>query len=110
MLSRAGNLSNITVGAPATHGFGVFGIHGVGVNTPAAAEVAAAVVGFAMLEHIPNGIIFTIGTWSMIFAANWYSVCTRCIGNTWNMLGAAPKVHVNCAVMHVCMGIISPHN
>ena len=46
-------------------------MQGVGVSTPIAAMVADAVVGFARLEHMPNGMTFTIGTWSMMFAANW---------------------------------------
>jgi len=69
ILSSAGAFPSITVGAPATHGAGVFGKHGIGVKTPNAAAVAAATVGFNRLVHIPNGIIFTIGMWSMIFAS-----------------------------------------
>jgi hypothetical protein len=33
----------------------------MGVSTPSAAAVAAATVGFEGEQHIPNGIIFTIG-------------------------------------------------
>ena len=49
------------------------GMHGCGVSTPNAAAVAAATCGLAMLMHIPNGIMLTIGMWSMMFAANWFS-------------------------------------
>jgi hypothetical protein len=61
-LSRQGAFPSITVGAPATQGAGVFGIHGIGVRAPIAAEVAAATAGFPRHVHIPKGIIFTIGT------------------------------------------------
>ena len=59
--SSVGLFPSITVGAPGTHGDGVFGMHGIGVSTPSAAAVAAATVGFASEVHIPNGMIFTIG-------------------------------------------------
>ena len=60
--SSAGMLAISTVGAPGTQGAGVFGMHGVGVSTPSAAAVAAAVVGLARLVHGPNGMMFIIGT------------------------------------------------
>ncbi|CAI3651434.1 hypothetical protein CNEO4_2000007 [Clostridium neonatale] len=44
------------------------GTHGIGVNTPKAADVAVATVGFASDEHIPNGSMFIIGLLSIIFA------------------------------------------
>ena len=69
VLLSAGMLSMSTVGEPGAHGARVFGMHGMGVKTPSAAEVAAATVGFAGLMHIPNGRILSIGTWSMILAA-----------------------------------------
>jgi hypothetical protein len=37
------------------------GMQGIGVNTPCAAVVAEATVGFARDMHIPKGGIFTIG-------------------------------------------------
>ncbi len=61
MLSSAGILAINTVGAPTTHGDDVAGTHGIGVNTPSAAAVAAATVGFAGELHIPKGMIFTSG-------------------------------------------------
>ena len=69
VLSSVGILSSKTVGTPVIHGAGVFGIQGIGVSTPIAAAVAAATVGFAGLIHIPNGMILTIGMWSIILAA-----------------------------------------
>lgn len=62
MLSSAGLFANKTVGAPGAQGAGVLGIHGIGVKTPSAAEVAAATWGLAGDEHIPKGMMFTIAT------------------------------------------------
>jgi len=58
----------ITVGDPGAQGEAVAGTHGagVGVNTPAAAavaaEVAAATAGFDCVVHITNDTMFFIGT------------------------------------------------
>src|ERR1039458_7921944 len=60
-LSSVGKLPSSTVGAPGTHGAGVFGMHGMGVRTPSAAAVAAATVGFDGDMHIPNGSMFSMG-------------------------------------------------
>jgi hypothetical protein len=60
-LSRAGALPSSTFGAPGTQGAGVTGMHGMGVSTPIAAEVAAATVGLDGDMHIPKGIMFVIG-------------------------------------------------
>lgn len=57
----------MTVGEPGAHGAGQEGTHGIGVNTPNAAEVADATVGFARLLHIPN-VMGSFGI-SMIVAA-----------------------------------------
>ena len=56
----AGLLPIITVGLPGAHGAAITGIH---------AAVADCTCGFAMLLHIPNGIIFTLGLLSIIVAA-----------------------------------------
>jgi len=45
------------------------GCRAMGVKTPIAADVAEATVGLARLLHMPKGMIFTIGLWSIIFAA-----------------------------------------
>jgi hypothetical protein len=68
-LSRAGIPANITVGAPATQGDGVTGMQGMGVSTPRAAAVAAATAGFAGEMHIPNGMMFTRGTFAAMLAS-----------------------------------------
>lgn len=49
------------VGDPGTQGATVMGMQGIGVNAPNAAAVAAATIGLAMLEHIPNVGMFPIG-------------------------------------------------
>jgi hypothetical protein len=43
-----------TVGDPGTQGAGKTGIHVPGVKTPLAATVWAAVIGLAMLWHLPK--------------------------------------------------------
>jgi hypothetical protein len=73
----------------------IAGTHGIGVSTPSAAAVAAATVGLAMLEHIPNGAMLTIGAMSAIAAAGRPSMVTLLIGRTLRVVGARPKEHCN---------------
>jgi hypothetical protein len=95
----------MTVGDPGVHG-AVTGTHGVGVNTPLAAAVALAVVGFARDEQTPNGGIFDTGIESRMLAAIFLSAVT--VGNvTISVDGAAPKVQdiladkaTNCAIRY----------
>ena len=109
ILSSAGAFPSITVGAPGTHGEGVFGMHGIGVRTPKAAAVAAATIGLAGLMHIPKGKMFTMGIWSFMFAAGIYSVFSIFGGGrTASVLGAMPIVHIICTPMHTCNGINQP--
>ena len=58
---RAGEFPIVTVGDPGVQGVDVTGIHGWGVNTPMAAEVALATMGFVMLVHIPKDGMLTMG-------------------------------------------------
>jgi hypothetical protein len=60
MLSSVGKLASKTVGAPGAHGNGVAGMQGIGVKTPIAADVAAAVAGNEGDEHGPKGMILTM--------------------------------------------------
>jgi hypothetical protein len=108
LLSSAGMFPISTVGAPGAHGAGIKGTQGIGVNAPIAAAVAAATVGFAIDEHVPNGMMFTIGMLSMMFAAG-VPVCVKFVGNTDSVLGAAPKLHCNIAPIQTCIAIASPH-
>jgi len=87
------------VADPGTHGAGITGMHGMGVNTPSAAAVAAATVGFAGEVHMPNGRIFTIGLLSIMFASG-TPVIVRLCGKTIRVLGAKPKLHWSVAPMH----------
>ena len=69
VLSSAGMLPNKTFGVPVIHGVLVAGMQGIGVRTPSAAAVADATIGLLGVVHIPNGMILTMGLWSIIFAA-----------------------------------------
>ena len=57
------------VGDPGVHGAVVAGMQGMGVNTPRAAAVAEATVGFAMDMHIPKVGMLVMGIISMMVAA-----------------------------------------
>jgi hypothetical protein len=93
LLSSAGIPPINAVGVPGTQGAGRTGTHGIGVSTPSAAAVAAATVGLAIEEHMPNGGTFTIGLLSMMFAAGGPPAIVRFCGKTTSVLGAAPKLH-----------------
>jgi hypothetical protein len=97
VLSSAGMLAINTLGAPGTQGAGVTGMHGMGVSTPNAVAVAAATAGFVGVMHIPNGMMFTIGTWSMMFAAGMLLDNVRFTGSTTSAEGDTPKLHISCA-------------
>jgi len=68
-------------------------MQGIGVNAPMAAAVAAATMGFAMLWHIPKGIIFTMGTLSAIVARG-IADMVLAVGRTFSVEGAIPKEQV----------------
>jgi hypothetical protein len=106
LLSNAGILPSITVGAPGIQGAGVTGMQGIGVSTPNAAAVAAATVGFANEVHIPNGKILTMGLLSIIFAAGMLLVRVRLAGKTVNTLGATPKLHIKVAPIQTWIAIL----
>jgi len=106
-LFNAGMLPINTVGAPTIQGAVVTGMHGIGVNTPNAAAVAAATIGLDGLLHMPNGGMLTIGLLSMMFAAG-VPVSIRFAGNTTRLLGATPKLHCIIAPMHTCIPMRLP--
>ena len=60
-LFKAGIFAIMVLVQPGVQGAGVTGMQGIGVNTPSAAVVAAATVGFANEVHMAKGGIFTIG-------------------------------------------------
>jgi hypothetical protein len=108
VLSSAGKLLIITVGAPGTHGATVAGMQGIGVNTPSAAAVAEATSGLAMLMHMPNVGMFVIGAKSMIVAAG--MLLTIVVGALVALsgAGATPNVHVINAPVTTCCGMVPP--
>ena len=87
------------MGQPGAQGAGITGTQGMGVSTPMAAAVAEATVGLAREEHMPKGMIFFIGTLSMMVAAGMLEVRTLFSGVTTRLEGAAPKVHWHMAPM-----------
>src|SRR5258708_7917935 len=94
VLFNAGMLPIFIVVEPGAQGALVTGMHGMGVNTPRAAAVAEATVGFAREEHIPNVGMFAIGLLSMILAAG-APAMVLLSGGTINEAGATPKLHFN---------------
>lgn len=79
----------------------------MGVNTPKAAAVAAATVGFAMELHMPKGMIFIMGTWSMIVAMGMLFT-TRTAGRIFKTEGAIPKLHMSVAPPNTPNPILIP--
>lgn len=61
VLVSAGTPPTLTFVEPGVHGAVITGMHGCGVRTPAAADVAAATCGFVGVVHMPNGATLTIG-------------------------------------------------
>lgn len=102
VLLSAGMFPINTVAEPGVHGAAVTGTQGIGVNTPMAAEVAAATVGFASEVHIAKGGMFTMGLLSMIVAAGGPPAMVMLVGSTINALGAAPKLHAIMAPATTC--------
>jgi hypothetical protein len=92
-LFKAGMPPSMTVAEPGAQGATVFGIQGMGVNTPKAAAVADATVGLASDMHTPNVGMFTMGLLSMMLAAG-VPIIVLLVGSTLRALGAAPKLHI----------------
>src|SRR4051812_23564863 len=93
LLLSAGMLPTSTVGEPGTHGAVITGMHGIGVNAPSAAAVAAATAGLELAWHMAKGMMFAIGLLSMIVAMAMapFAVATLFAGGTDSAVGAAPK-------------------
>jgi hypothetical protein len=92
VLFKAGWPPIMQVAEPGTHG-AVTGTQGIGVNTPKAAAVAEATVGFAMDVHIPKVGMLVIGIQSAIVAAG-VPAMVLLVGNTTRAEGATPKEHI----------------
>ncbi len=99
VLPSAGLPSISTVGDAGVHGVDVTGMQGMGVNTPCAAAVAAATVGFAIDEHMPKRSIFTKGLLSIMVATAGPSAGVF-LGGTTSGAGAVPKEHPSIAPLH----------
>lgn len=99
VLVNAGCPLTITEDEPGVQGLTVTGMHGCGVSTPAAADVAAATCGLDGALHIPNGGMFTVGlkscTEAASFPPDWTGMPS---GTTLSAAGAAPNEHINVAV------------
>lgn len=91
---RAGTFATSTVGDPGAQGAAGAGVQGPGVRTPSAALVNAAVAGLPSDRHTPNGMMFTNGLKSMMFAIGLFSASTRFTGGTTIGAGATPIVHM----------------
>lgn len=95
---NAGVPPTVTVGEPGAHGPAVTGMHGCGVRTPCAADVAEATCGFDSVVHMPNGAMFMFGAWSLIRATGWLLPCVGGPdGTTVSADGVVPKVHASWA-------------
>jgi hypothetical protein len=75
-------------------------MHGMGVNTPIAAEVAAATCGLAIDWHMPKGNMLVIGTISITVAINIFCAFGRKGTVTIKADGAIPKLHCSIAPIH----------
>jgi hypothetical protein len=92
-----------TLGTPGCQGVGVTGVHGTGVGTPSAAEVAAMNAGLDGEQHIGNGTMLVNGMLSMMTPLiNELLRIGRGVGM--NTEGAPPseKVQVVTAVATTC--------
>jgi hypothetical protein len=70
------------------------------VNTPEAAVVADATDGFAIELHIAKGMIFTIGTLSMMLAMGMV-VLSLFFGRTYQRTGGCPETTLDhCAAAY----------
>ena len=106
-LSKAGILSIKTEESPGLQGATQDGVQGAGVGTPNAAAVADITAGLDGQEHIPKGIILTIGLLSIIVAAGKLDVLTIELGIITNEDGATPKLHWQIALEHTTFPIIN---
>src|ERR1044072_4326512 len=93
VLVNAGIFPIVTVGDPGVQGAGVFGMHGIGVKTPIAADVAEATAGLARDMHIPKGGMFIIGLLSMMVAAGAPAIVLL-VGRIVRLPGAMPNEHI----------------
>ena len=101
----AGLLLIKMVGELGVHGADVTGIQGWGVNTPCAAEVAAATWGLERVVHMPNGMMFFRGALSMMVAAGMLLPLVRFSGVISSWPGVVPKLHWMVALLVTSVAI-----
>jgi hypothetical protein len=70
-------------------------VHGIGVSTPKAAAVAAAVAGFAKLVHTPKGETFKKGTESIIVPIGGPPQKAQEVGRKFKGVGTIPIEHLH---------------
>ena len=78
----------------------MLGMHGIGVSTPQAADVAEATVGFANERHIPKVGMFAMGLLSIMLATNKPCIIELRGGNTVRGAGVIPMLHFIIAPIH----------
>jgi hypothetical protein len=83
-------------------------MHGCGVSTPKAADVAEATSGLARDMHMANVGMFSIGAKSRIVAAGTPPTSTVGADVATNDAGAAPNVHAIIAPDTTCWPIHPP--
>jgi hypothetical protein len=74
-------------------------MHGIGVSTPQAAEVAEATVGLANERHIPKVGMLTIGLLSNMLATG-IPLIVLVLGVTTRGAGVMPMLHFIMAPIH----------
>lgn len=79
----------LTIALPGAQGAGITGTHGIGVNTPIAADVAAETVGLAIERHIPK-VGMLAGVKSIVVAISMFIHLGRSGTVTINEQGAIP--------------------
>lgn len=89
LLVRAGMFITFTIALPGAQGAGITGTHGIGVNTPMAADVAAETVGLAIERHMPK-VGMLAGVKSIVVAISMFIHFGRSGTVTINEQGAIP--------------------
>ena len=92
-LVSAGAPPTIIFREPGVQGATIAGTHGPGTWAPRAAARAAMTAGLVAELHMPNPGMLMKGLLSMMLAAGWLPLMTRCRGRTVRGAGAMPKLH-----------------
>jgi hypothetical protein len=98
----------MTVGLVGIHMPAGVGMQAPGVKTPLAAAVKEAVVGFNILEHSPNGKMFTNGMQSEQVPIGPADPISKEVGRKTNGVGIFPNEHLAIAPLHAPIAIRLP--